>query len=140
MSGNGLKRCAKCGQRQSPSEFYCDNSCNDGFHPTCKSCCKARGQAHSKTAKGKAAARNATLRFLFGIDQREYERLHVKQSGRCAICRGIPPKRLDIDHDHVSGTVRGLLCNRCNQGLGLFRDNPLLLEVAKIYLTEGVVL
>lgn len=39
-----------------------------------------------------------------------------------------------VDHDHDTGTMRGILCNKCNVGIGFFRDNPLLLESAYDYL------
>jgi len=57
------------------------------------------------------------------------------QSGRCAICGDPPGKRgLHLDHDHLTGIVRGLLCHRCNFGIGLFRDSEELLMRAITYL------
>ena len=41
---------------------------------------------------------------------------------------------LVVDHDHKTNKIRGMLCNRCNQGLGQFKDDPELLEYARIYL------
>jgi hypothetical protein len=53
-----------------------------------------------------------------GVTDAEYDRLLAAQGGGCAIC-GNPPKsrRLDADHDHKTGRVRGLLCHRCNRAL-----------------------
>ena len=42
-----------------------------------------------------------------------------------------------VDHDHHSGKIRGILCNHCNRGVGHFRDDPLVLEFAKVYLLEA---
>ena len=70
-----------------------------------------------------------------------YDTLFKKQGGVCYIC-GNPPgkKKLAVDHNHVTGKIRGLLCNNCNRGLGLFKDNGKLLARALIYLfaEEGV--
>ena len=55
----------------------------------------------------------------------------------CAICgnvRSSDGRALAVDHDHVTGEVRGLLCNFCNRGIGMFRDNPRLLGRAALYL------
>lgn len=65
----------------------------------------------------------------------------AEQDGRCAIC-GEPPdpngvrasSRLHVDHDHTTGENRSLLCTRCNQGLGYFRDDPDLIEAAARYI------
>lgn len=50
----------------------------------------------------------------------------------CTICGD--KESLVVDHDHKFNKIRGIICNRCNKGLGLFRDNPEFLEYARIYL------
>lgn len=68
----------------------------------------------------------------------EYADRLAAQNGVCPICRR-PPKtrRLDIDHDHKTGLIRGLLTHRCNQGLQMFNDDPATLRRAADYL-EGL--
>jgi hypothetical protein len=58
--------------------------------------------------------------------------LREAQRFRCAICRAQPP-RLIVDHCHVSGYVRGLLCQACNQAIGFFRDQPDTMRAAAAY-------
>lgn len=74
---------------------------------------------------------------LYGITSEEYQRVYEYQNGTCAICqraRGIR-KKLSVDHDHVSGEVRGLLCQKCNRDvLGHLRDDPNALYRAADYL------
>ena len=62
--------------------------------------------------------RKPTRRRELGVTVEDYDRLLAAQGGGCAIC-GNPPKtrRLDVDHDHRTGKVRGLLCHRCNRAL-----------------------
>src|SRR5574341_1516779 len=62
----------------------------------------------------------------------DYERLLIEQQGRCALCETRPLSH--VDHDHATGTVRGLLCRPCNLGLGLFDDSPVVLARAIQYL------
>jgi hypothetical protein len=86
------------------------------------------------------------LKSDHGITIEEFEQMVINQEGRCAICHQFPPKinsrnidRLFVDHDHNTGRIRGLLCSRCNTGLGLFKDSSELLIVAADYLTEKYV-
>lgn len=74
----------------------------------------------------------------YGLSHEDYLKLVVEQEGVCKIC-GNPPVRahLDVDHGHETGKVRGLLCNSCNGGLGLFRDSQDLLRKAINYLEEA---
>lgn len=61
---------------------------------------------------------NYNLSHQYGISASHYFYLLDKQDGCCAICRGHNgERRLDVDHDHNTGAVRGLLCHRCNQGM-----------------------
>ena len=70
-----------------------------------------------------------------------YLEMLEQQGGVCAVCsNGQKAKgryRLHIDHDHDTGEIRGLLCGRCNAGLGFFSDNPELVEKALAYLKHG---
>ena len=63
--------------------------------------------------------------------------MSAAQGDGCAICGGVndpPGRRLAIDHDHVTGQVRGLLCYRCNSAIGLFKDDVTVLRRAILYL------
>ena len=63
------------------------------------------------------------MKYRYGITRAEYDRLLSAQGGLCAACHRPPEKRcLDVDHDHTTGRVRGLLCNPCNITLGRCRE------------------
>ena len=73
----------------------------------------------------------------YGITYEEYLAMLAAQGGACAICKGGNGKRaMNVDHDHATGTVRGLLCDRCNPMLGYARDDIAILQKAIEYLTE----
>lgn len=71
----------------------------------------------------------------FGLTPESYEALKEEQGRACAICRDPFPERPEphIDHCHRTGRVRGLLCGKCNQAIGLLRDDPALIERASAY-------
>jgi hypothetical protein len=71
----------------------------------------------------------------YGLTDQEFAELETTAAGFCAICDETYPS-LQIDHDHATGVVRGLLCQRCNSGLGMFQDNERLLLNAISYLKE----
>ena len=87
------------------------------------------------------------LRQRHGMTGSEFDALLTRQGGCCAIC-GAPqskhsgaraPKRLEVDHNHATGRIRGLLCRRCNTALGLLEDNVGRLKTAISYLeNEGL--
>src|SRR5574341_2409650 len=81
--------------------------------------------------------RAKNYKHKYNIELDDYNRMFKKQKGRCAIC-GIHQsklkKRLSIDHNHKNGKVRGLLCDRCNFGIGIFHDRKTLLFSAIQYL------
>lgn len=128
------KACARCKEVKPLTDYNNDRKRPDGRGVYCRPCVSALW--HER----KAHNDDYELRRRYGITMAEYLVMHEAQSGRCAIC-GKPEngKRLAVDHDHETGEVRGLLCQNCNRGLGLFVDNPELLERASAYLRAGVV-
>lgn len=81
------------------------------------------------------------IKRTYGISYEEYQALEVEQNYCCAICKSpqVSNKRVErffVDHCHTTGKVRGLLCSKCNHGLGLFNDNKNLLLNAIAYLEK----
>lgn len=72
----------------------------------------------------------------YGLTEEEYKYLKQKQNNSCGICGKQQDRVLDVDHNHDTGYVRGLLCNKCNRGLGLFGDNIQNLAHAIIYINN----
>lgn len=81
---------------------------------------------------------NTTRLNKYGLTSDDYLRALAQVGERCAICGDAPSPgyRLAVDHDHASGKYRGLLCVRCNAGLGNFRDDPARLLRAADYLRQ----
>jgi hypothetical protein len=83
--------------------------------------------------------RDGIIRNQYGITLAQYNTMLEAQNYKCAICGNedeVEGRRLAIDHCHTSGKVRGLLCGKCNRGLGLFYDNTINLAKAIEYLTK----
>ena len=104
---------------------------------------KCRKATREHMQKNKERYRDATLRKLYGISAAQYDVMFRRQKGNCAIC-GKPEvirdhrtkelRRLAIDHDANTGFVRGLLCYRCNTGIGRFEHSLGMLKKAQRYL------
>ena len=73
------------------------------------------------------------------VTEERYREMLAKQDNCCGIC-GVGcdeiPQNLVIDHDHITEQIRGLLCLKCNAGLGMFSDSRVLLEKANKYLEK----
>ena len=80
-----------------------------------------------------------SLLARYNISIEDYNELLNIQDSKCAICnRHISEftSRFDIDHCHVTGKIKGLLCNNCNAGVGLLNDDVNLIKNAIIYLNK----
>ncbi len=87
--------------------------------------------------KGMYVIGAGSLQQRFGITQEEYLQLLDKQGNKCGICRCDydKNKRFHVDHDHDTGLIRGLLCRKCNLGIGLLGDSLETVKRAVSYLS-----
>lgn len=137
-----IKTCKDCSRRKPVRDFRRHPGHRDGRRSVCKSCLSEREKKRYRTNRDLFTAR--ALR-KYGLTLEEHRALRDAQGGVCAICgnpetntyRGVL-RRLSVDHSHVTGQVRGLLCNGCNRGIGLLGDNPEGLRRAADYL-EGFI-
>jgi len=81
-----------------------------------------------------AKAYERHVQKTYGLEPGQYDALLSSQGGRCAICGNKPVKRrLAVDHDHITGRVRGLLCMRCNRALGMWEMDTDKLKRLRVY-------
>lgn len=136
---HGSKICRHCQVSKPLSEFASHAGCKDGFRPECKGCTAAYQKGKRPEYAGLVGRRYA-LKKNFGLTPEQYDEILAAQNGRCKICGSDKSTGrwdagfLCVDHDHDTGKVRGLLCSTCNSGLGMFKDNLDLLEMAVKYL------
>lgn len=119
----------------------CDSTVRFVKRGYCVRCTKqARKQNHKKNAgKGRPQWRSP-LQQSHGLNREKYAEIFHAQEGLCAICRkpeSVKQQRLTVDHCHETGKFRGLLCNRCNRGLGFLGDNEDSLSRALAYLRNN---
>lgn len=93
------------------------------------------------TKKNKEKLREKRLLRKFGLSIDEYNRMTLEQNNCCKICNRHAAEsnfeKLSVDHNHKTGKVRGLLCNKCNAALGLFMDDATIINSALNYLKVG---
>ena len=147
ITASDLRLCIFCDRHKPLDEFYT----NRHRHKSrCKSCERIRERkwhnskrAHIKKKdpnRLKIAKRREQLRYRFNLTIDEYDKILENQQGKCAICGGGREKqkyKFAVDHCHATGKIRGILCQNCNAGLGLFKDNPQSLTNAITYLISS---
>ena len=139
--------CIRCGRRARASDTntHCTvcsrirfrESTERNAHKPCTKCGVGKRVKHKTTCAD--CYRNAALVRKYGVTLAEYETMLADQNGVCAICETTNDtvRPLAVDHDHTTGKVRGLLCDRCNPGIGYFRDKIDVLRKAITYLEEA---
>lgn len=115
----GHRRCAQCREVKRLTEFHRAPQQSGGDNCYCKDCRKVQ-------------ARATHLKRSYGMTVAEYDAMVEEQGGVCACCRERPPQH--VDHDHQTGEVRGVVCFRCNAGIGQFSDRADLMRNAITYL------
>jgi len=158
-----MKTCCTCKILKSIEDFGQDKRSQDGLNPRCRLCCNfvsssrdaKKNAAHSrewyannrdranKNQRAWRAANKEHVRDLhlkrYGLTASKSDEMLLNQDYRCAICglhQSEQDRDLAVDHNHVSGKVRKLLCIRCNSGIGHFKDDKELVLKAYRYLEE----
>lgn len=119
-----LLNCTRCkAAKPGTSEFFpLHNKKRNGLDSWCREC--------------RATYRNSINRGQFRSVISDTALVSLKEStAECVICGSA--EKLVVDHDHATGHIRGMLCNHCNRGLGHFRDDPMLLEFARVYILSS---
>jgi len=130
----GFKTCSFCQQKKRVSEYSKRLRAKDGLRHRCKPCDRKEDKKYRQNNPSKQ--RLCKVKHTYGLNKKEYEALVKKHNGKCAICE-FDNKQLGIDHCHYTGKVRGLLCSRCNSGIGMLGDDVKTLQKAMKYLKEN---
>lgn len=145
-----LRKCSKCGIVKSADRFSGTKS-----KSYCKDCVNVYGRAHyrrnaekskAKATKWKEEHRDRAkyirwrcqLKLLYGITIEKYEEMLKDQNGLCYICNKQETRKgrlnLSVDHNHTTKQIRKLVCSKCNVGIGMFNEDPLLLRKTADYI------
>ena len=132
-----MKTCKLCEQEKSVDDFYeFHDKWSDKKYVSsrCKPCHQQYKRESPTTPKNRKAEK---LQLRYGLTYEQWEKIREQENFSCMIC-GISEeengRRLDVDHCHNSGKMRGILCNHCNGMLGHSRDNIETLKSAISYL------
>lgn len=105
----------------------------------CSAECKRRSR-RSVSPRARYGQQEYNRRYLYGLTTGQFDALLAAQDGKCAICGTSEwpgrAKSPHVDHDHVTGAVRGILCRNCNNGLGMFGEDASRLRAAAEYLEK----
>lgn len=156
-----MKTCYRCTETKDFSLFNKDKYKKDGYKSTCKTCLGADyykkywEDPESKREKLRKYRKNlretdphklflsnrkTNLKQTYGISLEQYAEMLQEQNSKCDVCgkehEEVTKKRLNVDHCHTTGKVRGLLCANCNTALGLLKENVQNIDKLKDYIIK----
>jgi len=151
MNDNDTRLCGTCKIIKPLSEYRYQNKSKGTKGYECNACTKIRSKEwrnknkekvieyrkqYSKT--NKKIIKEYSLKNTYGITVEQHKQMFVSQNGRCAICNKqfIKSKDIHIDHNHITGQIRQLLCSHCNTAIGLLKEDTYILNNAIQYLQK----
>lgn len=131
-------RCSTCKQYKPVENFNKNRSNKTGLHNQCRECQKLWKPSPEALAISRQKTREWNRKKVSGFTPEDFKNKLTEQEGKCAVCgtSDSGPTDWHADHDHKTGQKRGVLCHKCNTGLGLFNDNTDTLERAIMYLNQ----
>ncbi len=116
-----MRTCTKCAETKPVDDFYRDRG---RLRSDCKDCTKAGNKA-SRCKRGAWANKDARYLREYGITYRKVVLMWLDQDGKCASCGdSLPRAQIQLDHDHITGAARAVLCGPCNSALGHAKEEP----------------
>jgi Recombination endonuclease VII len=132
-----MKTCKICGLEKSLTKFRSYRTKTKGFvhRDECQEC-KYKYEKRRK-ASNPDSVKSWWLHKKFNMTLVQYKELEKSQGGVCAICsKSQNNKCLAVDHDHQTGKIRALLCDKCNRGIGLLGDSSTIISRALEYVKK----
>lgn len=128
-----MKTCKICGVNKPLEEFYSHPKGILGKFAYCKKCHNAKARSWTKSNKDKIAviARKHLLKKKYGLSEDAFNEILVSQNSKCACCGDLLESRKTshVDHDHVFGHVRGIVCSCCNTAEGQMKTPERVLKL-----------
>lgn len=147
----GFKHCGICNKTRPLACFGGDKNKRNRLQSNCKECrknkererrnnpeVKKKIKEYKQKPENKRRTKDLALKRIFGLTIEQYDVMLKDQNNCCYICEGKEKTKrsLAVDHCHKTGKVRGLLCTKCNQGIGHLNDNIEYLKKAIEYLEK----
>ena len=131
MPAKKTKKCKDCGKRKKVEQFGKNKSRKDGLQVYCKDCQNFRSMEWYKN--NPETYRNTQYKRKYGVTAEQVNEMVEAVGGRCPGCLRVT-EDWNVDHNHDTGEVRGVLCGNCNRAAGLVGDNPaIMLRLAEFY-------
>lgn len=129
-----MKICSLCKEEKELSNF---SSNGKGSFGPCKPCSSKKASAWNKSnpEKRRVNSHRHKMKSQYGLTPEDVARMTEDQNGKCLICE--MERKLVVDHSHISGKVRGLLCRQCNSGIGQLQDSAAIMRRAIEYVIKN---
>jgi len=141
-----LIKCKSCEIEKPVIDFGKDNSKSDGISIYCKICVRLKSKEYKSKNRKKVLAKKKIyndnngyvirLKARYNLTIDDYKKMVIKQNNRCYICGNLDTRKLCVDHNHITGEVRALLCYRCNISLGLINESVETLQSMVEYIKK----
>lgn len=121
----------RCEQPECTNKLYCKGMCMKHYMRKFNAENPGYGAEYARKRRAEKLHLGALYKRQYGITVKNYDEMLAAQNGKCLGCgaeQGDGHSRLHVDHCHTTGKIRGLLCGRCNRGLGMVKDDPKILQ------------